>query len=360
MKTILLIGGLVLGSVLVYSQQASKFLDSTLHFQTSYEVTPLDSLNDPIISEMFYRRDLFLGLAEYEGKLANIVNTKNAPTEDSLLNVDYHDSLFLHFDGTDGYEYFQIGPLEDFLRSLDSMGIDPNFGFLDFFKSLQEWYSLYRFSATINDEYNLLSIDTLVAGFNARFEYLGERFDDETINTVLGSFDCKKFLISWKISVNIGIWLPIITTNDTVWIIPGNEFWMVQDIIPTNHINLSLLGIPPFSIPGLKTVIIDTAWIKITDVEDEQIIPTEIFLKQNYPNPFNPSTKIEFSIQDFGLVSLKIYDILGNEIITLVNSEKPVGVYEIEWNASGLPSGVYFYQLKTEGFVETKKMILLK
>jgi hypothetical protein len=57
---------------------------------------------------------------------------------------------------------------------------------------------------------------------------------------------------------------------------------------------------------------------------------------------------------------LKVYDILGNEVATLVNSEKPAGVYEVEWNAIGLPSGAYFYQLQTEGYVETKKMILMK
>ncbi len=59
-------------------------------------------------------------------------------------------------------------------------------------------------------------------------------------------------------------------------------------------------------------------------------------------------------------VSLKVYDILGNEVATLVNSEKPSGVYEVEWNASNVPSGVYFYQLKVGNFVQTKKMLLLK
>jgi len=91
-----------------------------------------------------------------------------------------------------------------------------------------------------------------------------------------------------------------------------------------------------------------------------EFIPIEFALKQNYPNPFNPSTSIQYTISDMQFVSLKVYDILGNEVTTLVNSEKPMGVYKIEWNATGLPSGAYFYQLKTEGFVETKKMMLLK
>jgi hypothetical protein len=83
-------------------------------------------------------------------------------------------------------------------------------------------------------------------------------------------------------------------------------------------------------------------------------------LEQNYPNPFNPTTKIEFRIADFGFVSLKVYDVLGNEIATLVNEEKPAGEYEVEFDGSRLPTGIYFYQLQAGNFVETKKMVLLK
>ncbi len=357
MKTLLFIGCLLISSVLVYSQQTGDYFSGETAPQYTYKVIPLDSLNDPIISDEFRRRDLFVDVVEYEGKLANIFLTKNAPID--LIDIQpYLDSLFFHFDGTDGYEYFQTRPLEDFLRSIDSLELDPNFNFLNFFRSLEAWYSVYRFSATVNDEYTLLTVDTLFAGFNMRFEYLGERFPDETINTVLGSFDCKKFLISWKVSVLLPPLPPIelLSTKDTVWIDPGNEFWMVQEIVPTNHIDLTLLGIDPFSIPGLKTVIIDI----ITAVDDEELIPTEIILKQNYPNPFNPSTLIQYAIGSRQLISLKVYDLLGNEVAALVNEEKPAGLYEIDFNAFDLTSGVYFYQLKTEGFVETKKMLLLK
>jgi hypothetical protein len=114
-------------------------------------------------------------------------------------------------------------------------------------------------------------------------------------------------------------------------------------------------------------------------------LPTEFSLSQNYPNPFNPNTKIKFTIPavtlsgvEGSLVTLKVYDVLGNEIATLVNEEKPAGEYEVEFSAIGgsttggdaynLTSGVYFYQLKAidpesrsgQGFIQTKKMILLK
>ena len=94
-------------------------------------------------------------------------------------------------------------------------------------------------------------------------------------------------------------------------------------------------------------------------------VPEKFSLEQNYPNPFNPATTIGFSIPTSGFVTLKVYDVLGNEVTTLVNEEKPAGSYEVEFEShSGeslkLTSGVYFYKLQTGNFVETKKMILMK
>ena len=97
-----------------------------------------------------------------------------------------------------------------------------------------------------------------------------------------------------------------------------------------------------------------------TGVEDEPKPISSYSLSQNYPNPFNPSTKINYSIPKSGMVTIKIFDMLGQEILTLVDEEKPVGNYEIEFISSSLSSGVYFYQLKAGSFTDTKKLILLK
>jgi len=83
-------------------------------------------------------------------------------------------------------------------------------------------------------------------------------------------------------------------------------------------------------------------------------------LFSNYPNPFNPTTKIKFQIPETGITILKIYDVLGNEVTVLINEEESAGSYEVEFNGTGLPSGIYFYQLKAGNYVATKKMILLK
>ena len=104
----------------------------------------------------------------------------------------------------------------------------------------------------------------------------------------------------------------------------------------------------------------DSMQVIVTGVEEETTLPTEFALKQNFPNPFNPTTTIKYSIPKLSFVTIKIYDVLGSEVATLVNEEKPVGTYELTWNAENLPSGVYFYQLRAGTFVETKKMLLLK
>jgi len=103
------------------------------------------------------------------------------------------------------------------------------------------------------------------------------------------------------------------------------------------------------------------AWYTIPiSVDGKTNNVSDYYLKQNYPNPFNPSTRIQYSINNSEFVSLKVYDVLGNEIAVLVNEEKSAGDYEVEFNASGLTSGVYFYQLKSGSYLETKQMLLMK
>ncbi len=88
--------------------------------------------------------------------------------------------------------------------------------------------------------------------------------------------------------------------------------------------------------------------------------PATFALEQNYPNPFNPSTNISYSIPNNSFVTLKVYDMLGNEVATLVNEDKEAGNYQVTFDASALSNGVYFYRLQANGFDITKKMILMK
>ena len=99
----------------------------------------------------------------------------------------------------------------------------------------------------------------------------------------------------------------------------------------------------------------------ITAVKDKKNnLPTNFSLEQNYPNPFNPTTVINFSVPKTSMVTIKVYDVLGNEIATLLNKEKLAGKYSVNFNASKFSSGVYFYRMQAGSFVEAKKLILLK
>ena len=100
--------------------------------------------------------------------------------------------------------------------------------------------------------------------------------------------------------------------------------------------------------------------ILVTDVEDEIELPVSYSLSQNYPNPFNPVTNINFSVPQRSNVELVIYNTLGEKVSTLINEVKDAGNYKIAFNASNLPSGVYFYRISTAEFSQTKKLILLK
>ena len=368
MKKLIFINLLIFSLGLSLAQQASDYFPEYPDVRWEYKATVLDSLNNKIDSLQYYRYDLFFDEAEFEGKLSKIVKTKSGP-EETIQFQPYLDSLFFHFSGSDGYEYFKLGIIKNVIILLDSLISDSTFSVISFFQSLEQWYSVYRFAQTENDPYTILQIDTTVTygteTIPLRLEYIGERFPDDTITTAIGGFICKKF--SRKIGLSYIIYLPpplpplvipILFFEDFVWI--TKDYWIVEGMIPSTYVDLSFIGLDPFYIPGLVTELDTVVFDTTTFVSKELFNPNKITLSQNYPNPFNPSTKISWQSPVSGHQTLKIYDVLGNEVATLVDEYKPAGTYEVECNASGLPSGVYFYQLKTDGFVETKKMILMK
>jgi hypothetical protein len=367
MKKLIFINLLIFSLGLSLAQQASDYFPEYPDVRWEYKATVLDSLNNKIDSLQYYRYDLFFDEAEFEGKLSKIVKTKSGP-EETIQFQPYLDSLFFHFSGSDGYEYFKLGIIKNVIILLDSLISDSTFSVISFFQSLEQWYSVYRFAQTENDPYTILQIDTTVTfgteTIPLRLEYIGERFPDDTITTAIGGFICKKF--SRKIGLSYIIYLPpplpplvipILFFEDFVWI--TKDYWIVEGMIPSTYVDLSFIGLDPFYIPGLVTEL-DTIVITSVNISEELLIPDEITLSQNYPNPFNPSTKIKFSLPSSSFATLKIYNELGEEVAELLNKEVPTGTYEIEWNATGLPSGVYFYRLQAGGFIKTKKMILMK
>jgi hypothetical protein len=144
-----------------------------------------------------------------------------------------------------------------------------------------------------------------------------------------------------------------------------NEFSLPAELISSGHNGPADIFYNQLdnilAIPNYYSNLVD--FIPITPIGVDELygwMPQTFSLSQNYPNPFNPATTIKYQIPELSFVTIKVYDVIGNEIETLVNEEKPEGTYEITWNAERLSSGVYFYQLSTEKFADAKKMIILK
>jgi len=145
----------------------------------------------------------------------------------------------------------------------------------------------------------------------------------------------------------------------------------IDDVLKAENINLTSRNeFIDFFVMGVNWSGSGTSTAYFDDIILAENIPTVINsgeniindfqLYQNYPNPFNPSTTILYQIPELSFITLKVYDVLGEEIATLFNEEKPAGTYEIEFNAENLPSGIYFYRIQAGNYVATRKMLLLK
>ncbi len=199
----------------------------------------------------------------------------------------------------------------------------------------------------------------------------GKNWESKILDYSLNSLCFVNEFQGWTIGRNF-----IINTTD------GGDSWKMQDSLYSPSTTLSSIHFCnentgwvvgkqwKQSMGKANAFIVKTTNGGVMNLEyTENQKPQKFYLYQNYPNPFNPVTKIKYSIPVGSplsrggrgvLVTLKIYDALGNEVATLVNEEKPAGSYEVTWNADGLSSGVYFYQLKANSYVKTKKMILLR
>jgi hypothetical protein len=134
----------------------------------------------------------------------------------------------------------------------------------------------------------------------------------------------------------------------------------LTDFAPAIGMDYEVTGIQYYGGGNFKIIPWGNADV-VTGIENEnKSLPMEYRLYHNYPNPFNPSTTIMYSIPEKGIVSLKIFDMLGSEAAILVNKQQPPGNYKIKWDASGFASGIYFYKLTSGSFIEIKKMILLR
>jgi|SRR5690554_3389267 len=352
-----------------FPQQASSYFPQQLGYKWNYNIAILDSLNNHVPELNFFRKDSSAFIDEFEGKESYHILTKTAAEE--IINfLPYSDTNYVHLDGSLGYEYRQTIDFDFILSLLDSTTLNTLLPFFEVLEVFNGWYSNYRFDANLNQQYEIAEIDTTLfydsLEVPLRFSSLGRRLQDENIQTPLGEFLCKKFVISNSINYLViipplpPIVIPVFSMTDTVWIAPDN--WIVKEVVPSTNIDLTLANLGEYNIPGFRREIAE----EITSVLEES---SEIFtysLEQNYPNPFNPVTNIRFNTHKTGYVRIKIFDITGREVATIIDEVLNPGLFEINFNAENLSSGNYFYQFEfTElnsrmSYIETKKMTLIK
>ena len=170
------------------------------------------------------------------------------------------------------------------------------------------------------------------------------------------------FYVGTELNVFLGTSIGLLTTN----VLNGSSTVWAQAAV--NEIGNVLIGYMDYR-PSDRTLAVGTHArgaftaqfpASPTVVKDNPRLPGRYILDQNYPNPFNPSTKIGFKIPEAGFASLKVYDVAGREVAVLMNGKREAGEYTAQLDARNLPSGVYFYTLRSGGFVDTKKMLLMK
>lgn len=176
------------------------------------------------------------------------------------------------------------------------------------------------------------------------------------LNTPVGGFNNVQFRGNFGYAIG--------SSGQIIKSIDAGTSWIVQPTVTTNGLQALYFNSDDFVYAGglLGTMIktIPTELIPTSVSGNKNDIPQDFLLDQNYPNPFNPSTSIAFRIVDYGMVSLKVFDVLGREVATLVSEERLPGNYTVRWNASDLASGVYLARLESVGKVQFRRMLLLK
>lgn len=300
------------------------------YYNTS--ITFINNLSDTLLLLGFYYREGKYGLVsfkpfpyEYTNRFYN-KGVYDSAVKDNFIFVSTGDGIFRSADGTQNWE---------------NMGINGYY----FAVSGENIYVTHHTGIYHSNDNG---INWELVGLNNKSINCIAAFDNSVIAGVYddGFFYSSDNGKNWK------------TINEGLDSIPNNivDITVKDGYIFTAIDNLSIWKRSIANITGLET--------------NQEKVPEEFVLYQNYPNPFNPTTTIKFSIPQTdsplpggarsGLTTLKIYDILGNEVATLVNEPKAPGNYEIKWNASGFASGVYFYRLQYGQFIKTMKLSLIK
>jgi len=340
-----------------------------------YQRFSLDTLQNPIISsktivsdslattEQIRDTTAFLLLSgakpQFDTTFVNVQGStdNSSPRTPSLLGVPR-----LPRANTIISEFVTGYPRITSMLPVDSLGLGFVWDYLN-------WYPYMNFASTpgIND--TLLYIKNKTVMFQAHpltlvIYVTTTRIPDTSITVPAGTYTTTPFQIALNVNIPksqppFGHYeVPLFKLVDTLFIAKNN--WLVKEIQPSTFYPLN-------NDPGYQVATTQLSGFvrllelaSLTSVPVRQAVPREFTLQQNFPNPFNPTTHLRFAIADLRFVTLKVFDVLGQEVATLVNNTMPAGSYDVAFDARSLSSGVYFYRLSAGGIVQTKKMILEK
>ncbi len=200
-------------------------------------------------------------------------------------------------------------------------------------------------------------------------------YDHLFAGTNIGMFRSTDEGLTWQ-EINSGrirthVYSVVVSNNNTIYsggiggvfisMDNGNNWSGTNSGLPHNYVQSLALDSSDYLYVGLITDGVYRSKNKLTTINNDlSFLPITYSLSQNFPNPFNPVTSFQFKIADFGFVTLRIFNQLGQEVETVVSEKLHPGTYSRTWNAEGFPSGVYYYRLQTDGAVETKKLLLLR
>ncbi len=343
------------------AQSANDYFVKTIGTEWKYNYYELDSSQNPILPFVpTYIHERLLTQSPILSKDVYLFSSKQITGE---IETSRPDTIMI--------ETFPK-PFSEYIDLLNFSGdsLIKSLGFTS--PRFSGWYRIMNFQGTLNKSDTLLRFDTTITidtiSFPIQFLFTTTKKSSRTIYVPAGTFDCIPFDVRFRLNYLLAVPIfgtmpiPIIDITDTMYI--AKQKWIVKKIryssnVPATAAVSALLppGFPQFTILGNVKELLA---MKATSVTNNEIFPARFLLEQNFPNPFNPSTVISYQLPADSFVSLKVYDINGREIAALVNEEQPAGKYSVQFSASNLAGGVYFYRLTAGNFSQTKKFIVLK
>jgi hypothetical protein len=339
---------------LAAAQNASDYFPSKIGNAWRYQRFSLDTLQNQIVGSKTIVSDSLAGTKLVKGSLAYVLLSGNKPP---------FDSTYVRVEGSTISEYLVGYPRITSLLPVDSLGLGFVWGYLN-------WYSYMNFGATprtnVIDTLLYLKKTVIFNGANLPLiiTVTATKIRDTSITVPAGSYLTTPFQLVLYVNLPksvppIGhIEVPLFKLIDTVFVAKNN--WVVKEIQPSTFYPLNndtSYKVATTQLPGFVRLLESAT---ITSVAQHDRVPGEFRLEQNYPNPFNPATVISYQLAVNSFVTMRVFDLIGREVATLVNENLAAGNYDITFNAAGLSSGVYFYRLTADDMVQTRKMILQK